>query len=80
MTYTAITVKGQVVIPASIRKRLNIKKGTRFCVVESEGKIIFQPMTKDYFRRVAGMLKTNGALTRDLLDERKAEKGREDSK
>jgi AbrB family looped-hinge helix DNA binding protein len=78
MTYAAITTKGQVVIPSSIRKHLNIKKGTRFCVVESGGKIIFQPLTKDYFSRVAGILKTGGALTRDLLAERKKEKERED--
>lgn len=80
MTYTSITTKGQVVIPSMIRKRLNLKIGTRFCVSESGGKIVLQPLTADYFDRVAGILADKGDLVKALLAERKKEKEREGPK
>lgn len=78
MTITSVTVKGQVVIPSAIRKRLNIKQGTRLCVVESGGKVILQPMNENYLDQVAGVLRTKGRLLKDLLEERRKEKQRED--
>lgn len=78
MTITSVTVKGQVVIPSAIRKRLNIKQGTRLCILESGGKVILQPITEDYFDEVAGVLNSKGQLLKDLLEERRKEKARED--
>jgi AbrB family looped-hinge helix DNA binding protein len=48
---TAVTVKGQVVIPATIRHRLGIKKGTKFYVEERKGEIILSPQTRNIFKR-----------------------------
>lgn len=80
MTTTVVTAKGQVVIPSKIRHRLKIKTGTRFCVVEKGDKIIFQPLTEDYFERMSGVLDTKGRLTKAILEEREKEKRLEDKK
>ena len=73
-----MTTKGQVVIPSAIRKRLKITRATRLCIVESEGKVILQPVTEDYFDQVAGIVPSKGQMLKDLLEERRQEKERED--
>jgi AbrB family looped-hinge helix DNA binding protein len=78
MTITSMTTKGQIVIPAAIRRRLNITRATRLCIVESEGKVILQPVTEDYLDRVAGVCNSKGQLLKDLLQERHREKAREE--
>ena len=80
MTTTVVTTKGQIVIPSSIRRHLNIKKGTKLCVIEEGDKIVLQPLTSDYFDKMAGILNTKGKLTKSLFEERAWEKGREDKK
>lgn len=77
---TVVTIKGQVVIPAKLRHRLGIGKGTRLAVKERDGAIVLQPLTHEYFERMAGILKTGGKLTRALLEERARDKEREEAK
>ena len=52
-----VTTKGQLVIPARIRRKLGIKPGTKVCFVERGDDIIFQPVTREYIRGMSGMLK-----------------------
>jgi AbrB family looped-hinge helix DNA binding protein len=80
MTTTIVTAKGQIVIPSRIRRHLNIKKGTRLCVIEKDNEIVLQPLTREYFEQTAGVLKTKGKLTQALLDERKKDKASEEKK
>ena len=80
MTTTTVTAKGQIVIPSRIRRHLNIKKGTRLCVVEKNDEIVLQPLTREYFEKTAGVLKTKGKLTQAILEERQKEKANEDKK
>ena len=80
MTMTVMTSKGQIVVPSKIRRRLNMKKGTKFCLLEKGDQIILQPLTDEYFERVAGILNTKGKLTRAILDERAKEKELEKKK
>ena len=80
MTTTVVTAKGQIVIPSRIRRHLNIKKGTRLCVIEKNDEIILQPLTREYFENTAGTLKSKGKLTQVILEERKKEKAGEDKK
>ncbi|HLA87517.1 MAG TPA: AbrB/MazE/SpoVT family DNA-binding domain-containing protein [Anaerolineales bacterium] len=42
---TRMSSKGQVVIPESIRKRLNIKEGAQFLVVGDADVVIFKVVT-----------------------------------
>lgn len=80
MTTTIVTTKGQIVIPSKIRRRFNIKKGTKLCIVEKGEQIVLQPLTGDYFEKMAGVLNTKGKLTKALLEERAKEREAEDKK
>ena len=73
-----VTTKGQLVIPARIRRKLGIKPGTKVCFVERGGEILFQPVTKEYIRSVCGMLKSPTSVTQELLADRKKDKEREE--
>jgi AbrB family looped-hinge helix DNA binding protein len=76
---TAITIKGQVVIPAKIRHRLGIKKGSRFHVEERNGEIILRPLNRDYFKKMSGILK-GSELVKTLEDSRAEDLKREEEK
>jgi len=76
---TAVTIKGQVVIPAKIRHRLGIKKGSRFHVEERNGEIILRPLNRDYFKKMSGILKGTG-LIKGLEDSRAEDLKREEEK
>ncbi len=76
---TSITVKGQVVIPARIRHRLGLKKGSKFYVEERNGEIILRPLNKEYFRKMSGILK-GGGLIKALEEFRAEDLEREDEK
>jgi len=71
-TVTA-TTKGQVVIPAAFRKKLNIRRGTQFSVSERDGKIILEPIAEDPIKAGRGMLGTKGRVLRELIRDRKAQ-------
>jgi AbrB family looped-hinge helix DNA binding protein len=76
---TAATEKGQVVIPVRIRRRLGIKKGTKFHVEERNGEIILRPLNRDYFQRMSGILK-GGGLIKALEASRTEDLRREEEK
>lgn len=75
-----VTTKGQLVIPAKIRRKLGIKPGTKVCFVERGEEILFQPVTKEYIRSVCGMLKSPTSVTQELLADRKKDGEREEAK
>ncbi len=77
MTTTVVTTKGQIVIPSKIRRRLNIKKGTKLYIEEKGEELIIKPVTPAYFERIAGVLQTKGKLSKTLLEERLKDKQRE---
>lgn len=52
---TKMTSKGQVVIPEETRKRLGMKSGTQFMVIEAKDSVIFkiiQPPSLDDFEKL----------------------------
>jgi len=73
---TYATVKGQIVIPASLRKKYGIKNGTKIIVTDIGDAIILKPVTEQYLKNLQGSLKGKGGL-KVLLDERRKDKGRE---
>jgi len=77
MATTITTSKGQIVIPSRIRRKLNIKSGTKFYIEEKDNEIILKPLTSEYIKKIAGMLETNGKLTKTLLEERSNDKQKE---
>ena len=74
----SVTTKGQLVIPAGIRRRFGIKTGTRVHFVEREGEIVMRPVTGEAIRNLCGMLKSETSVTRELLEERARDKEHED--
>lgn len=78
MPFTTLTSKGQVVIPAKIRKDMKVKEGTKFYVEERGDEIVLRPVTPQYLKKIAGVLPTKGKLSRALLQERAKDKERED--
>lgn len=78
---TTATVKGQVVIPSSVRRKLGIKTGTRIQVEldEANARIILKPITREYIHSLRGMFKGSG-LVKELEASRARDREREDKK
>ena len=74
---TYATVKGQIVIPSSVRRKLGIKEGTRIQidVDEDAQKIILTPITREYIHSLRGKYKGKGLL-KALMAEKQSEKER----
>jgi AbrB family looped-hinge helix DNA binding protein len=50
------TSKGQLVIPAELRRKHKIEAGTKVKFLEDQfGRIVLQPITEEYIDRVMGM-------------------------
>jgi AbrB family looped-hinge helix DNA binding protein len=75
-----VTSKGQLVVPARLRRKYGIKPGTKICFIERDSEILLQPVTREYIRSVCGMLKTKTSATEELLRERAKDKEREETK
>jgi AbrB family looped-hinge helix DNA binding protein len=69
-----VTSKGQLVIPARLRRRFGIKKGTLISFIENHGRIIVQPVTREFIRSLRGSLKGEPSALEVLLEERKRER------
>jgi AbrB family looped-hinge helix DNA binding protein len=69
---TYITVKGQIVIPAALRRKYGITTGTKIIITDTEDAILLKPITSEYLKKLQGSLKGKGAL-KVLLAERQAD-------
>jgi len=57
MKRITVTSKGQMVIPAELRRKHRIRAGTKVAVYEDElGRIVLQPITEEYIERLMGYL------------------------
>jgi AbrB family looped-hinge helix DNA binding protein len=78
-----VTSKGQVVVPARLRRKYGIKEGTRLNFTEEKGRIVVQPVTKEFIDSFCGIFKSKPgekSAVQELLEDRAAERAREDSK
>lgn len=73
-----MTSKGQLVVPARLRRKYGMKKGTKVRFLERDREIILQPITPQYIRGACGMLAEAGPATPELLKERARDKQREE--
>jgi len=76
---TRVNSKGQIVIPADLRHKYGIKEGTKLIVIDDGGSITLKPITEQLVRRLRGSLKGKGLL-KALIEERRKDREREDSK
>ena len=61
-------------IPAMLRRKFSIKKGTQVCLYERDGEIAIKPITDDYIRNMAGMAGTKGKLLKALMQDKTKER------
>ena len=74
METSVVTTKGQLVVPAKIRRKFGIKKGTRIAFIEQNGKLVIQPLDRAYFDNLSGVLGTVGKVLRSLMEDKKRER------
>ncbi len=72
------TSKGQLVIPAELRRKYGITTGTKVKFLEDDfGRIVIQPLTEEYLDGLQGCLAGGPDLVAELKRDRRAE-GRRD--
>jgi AbrB family looped-hinge helix DNA binding protein len=71
---SVVTTKGQLVIPARLRRRFGIKKGTVVTFTEDDGRLIVQPVTREFIRSLRGSLEGEPSALQVLLEDRKRER------
>ncbi len=65
--------KGQIVIPAEIRKKYHIEPGTEMQIMEYGGIIYLIPLVDDPVKAACGILPSVPSLSEKLIKERKRE-------
>lgn len=67
---TRVTTGGRITIPSVLRKRLDIKTGTRieFAIDEETQEIILTPITRQYVHTLRGKYKSRGLLKALMSD------------
>lgn len=71
---STVTTKGQLVIPSKLRRKYGIRKGTRVAMIEEETRIILQPLTREYIRRLRGSLEGENSALEVLKEGRKQDR------
>lgn len=72
--FSTVTSKGQLVIPAKLRRKFGIRKGTRVALLEEGNHLILQPLTHEFIRSLRGSLKGEPSPLKFLLEDRKRER------
>jgi AbrB family looped-hinge helix DNA binding protein len=78
---TVISSKGQVIIPAEMRERYGLEKGTPATWTEEKGRLILTPITVQRIREIRGCLKPKPgepSMFEELFADRARERARED--
>lgn len=76
MLETSVTERGQTVVPAEIRKRYNIKKGTKLAWLDDGQTIIVLPVPEDPLQALYGCA-VNENLSDALMEYRREERARD---
>lgn len=63
-----VTTKGQVTIPAAVRKRLGLKRGDEVAFVVENDKVMLQPVEKD-IAAIFGIVKATRSVSLQEMDE-----------
>lgn len=73
MSTTHVMAKGQIVIPARLRRKYGIEQGTPVHFLEEGGRIVLQPVTRELIHSFQGIFKRRPGeklATQELLEDR----------
>jgi AbrB family looped-hinge helix DNA binding protein len=75
VTITTVSTKGQIVIPAWIRKHLGLKPKSKLMVKLSEDRqrVVVEPLPDDPIESACGFLMGEFSLTQSLIENRQQE-------
>ena len=80
-TYTTVSSKGQLVIPAPIREAMGIEPGTRIAIRQEGTRLILEPETLTgklrLIEELCGLTAGGPSMTDMLLNERRREREKE---
>jgi len=71
--FSTVTSKGQLVIPAKLRRKHGIRKGTRVAITEDNQRLVLQPINKEFIESLCGSLRGGPSASEFLLKERRRE-------
>jgi AbrB family looped-hinge helix DNA binding protein len=74
-----MTSKGQVVIPAALRKKFGLKPGAELIIYEKNNEIVISSDAKAFIHQFVGILKGSNA-GEFLVEERRKDRELEDKK
>jgi AbrB family looped-hinge helix DNA binding protein len=74
-----ISSKGQIVIPANLRKRYRLREGTTVVFQEERGRLVLEPNNFEAIYALQGSLR-EFPIEASLEEERRAERKREDER
>lgn len=71
--HSKMSSKGQLVIPAEVRKRLKLRSGTEVTITEDNGRIVIEQRKQVFqaIRKLRGVLKGEDEAILSILDESK---------
>ena len=73
MSFVKTLAKGQIVIPAGLRKKYHIEPGTELQIMEYGGIIYLVPPVEDPIKEARGSLPSRPSLAGQLLRERRSD-------
>jgi AbrB family looped-hinge helix DNA binding protein len=71
MPIVRASTKGQIVIPARLRRKYRIEKGTRVNVIDGGGEIILRPVLQDAVEEAKGIFRGGQSSLQELSRERR---------
>jgi AbrB family looped-hinge helix DNA binding protein len=74
METSIMTSKGQILVPKRLRRKMNMKPGSRIAFIEQGDDLLIQPLDKSYFEKFAGILSGKGDLIKELMKEKARER------
>jgi AbrB family looped-hinge helix DNA binding protein len=80
MAVVNVSYKGQIVIPAELRKKFGIEPNCRVEVTEINNEIVILPLPKDPIKQGRGFLKLKQPVAEIMREIREEEKKLEDKK
>jgi AbrB family looped-hinge helix DNA binding protein len=76
METSVMTSKGQILVPRRLRRKMNMKPGSKIAFIEKGDEIMIKALNKEYFDSMAGWLPADGDPLGELMKEKQHEKKR----